>query len=92
VWNAARVLSDLFEADPGHVRDKTVLELGAGAALPSIVAALNGAKCACKSSVFYIYRSIHLAVSLYLSYSPISPSLYLFIYLYPTPMAHSVDR
>ena len=45
VWNAARVISDYIEADPRHVRGKCVLELGAGAGLPSIVAALNGAQC-----------------------------------------------
>lgn len=45
MWNAARVLSEYIDAEPEHVRDKNVLELGAGAALPSIVAALNGARC-----------------------------------------------
>lgn len=44
LWNGARVISDLFEADPATVAGRTVLELGAGAGLPSIVAALLGAR------------------------------------------------
>ena len=55
MWNAARVLSDYIEAEPEHVRDQNVLELGAGAALPSIVAALNGARC--ESSINVASRS-----------------------------------
>ncbi|KAJ4418273.1 Protein N-terminal and lysine N-methyltransferase efm7 [Gnomoniopsis sp. IMI 355080] len=44
LWNGARVISDYFETNPDVVRGKTVLELGAGAGLPSIVAAVLGAK------------------------------------------------
>lgn len=44
VWNAAKVLGEMLEADPSLVQGKTVLELGAGCALPSLLAALNGAK------------------------------------------------
>lgn len=43
LWNAARVLADLIDANPDWVKSKAVLELGAGAALPSLIAALNGA-------------------------------------------------
>lgn len=43
LWNGARVISDWFEANPAAVRGRTVLELGAGAALPGIVAAVLGA-------------------------------------------------
>jgi nicotinamide N-methyltransferase len=45
VWNAGRVMADYIEGNPAIVLGKSVLELGAGAALPAIVAALNGAKC-----------------------------------------------
>jgi len=44
VWNAAKVLGEMLELDPSLVWGKTVLELGAGCALPSLLAALNGAK------------------------------------------------
>lgn len=44
LWNGARVVAAHFEADPALVRGRTVLELGAGAALPSIVAAVLGAR------------------------------------------------
>ncbi|CAN8097895.1 unnamed protein product [Discula destructiva] len=44
LWNGARVISDYFQVNPDVVRGKTVLELGAGAGLPSIVAAVQGAK------------------------------------------------
>ncbi|TPX18888.1 uncharacterized protein E0L32_011440 [Thyridium curvatum] len=45
LWNGSRVLADYFEADPaGTVRGRTVLELGAGAGLPSLVAAVLGAR------------------------------------------------
>ncbi|KAI9783757.1 MAG: nicotinamide n-methyltransferase [Candelina submexicana] len=45
LWNAGRVISDYIE---GHaedfVRAKNILELGAGAGLPSLVCALHGAQ------------------------------------------------
>lgn len=44
LWNGSRVISEYFETNPNVVRGKTVLELGAGAGLPSIVAAVLGAK------------------------------------------------
>ncbi|KAJ0109985.1 nicotinamide n-methyltransferase [Diaporthe amygdali] len=45
LWNGSRVAAQYFEADPaGTVRDRTVLELGAGAGLPSLVAAALGAR------------------------------------------------
>lgn len=43
LWNASLVLADMMDAGELDVRGKTTLELGAGAALPSLVAALNGA-------------------------------------------------
>lgn len=43
LWNGSRVVAAHFEADPSLVRGRTVLELGAGAGLPSIVAATLGA-------------------------------------------------
>lgn len=44
LWNGSRVISEYLEAHPGEVRGKTVLELGAGAGLPSLVSAVLGAK------------------------------------------------
>lgn len=44
LWNGARVLSDFFQAHPDVVQGKTVLELGAAAGLPSIMAAVLGAE------------------------------------------------
>lgn len=44
LWNGARVVADLFDADPSVVAGRSVLELGAGAGLPSLVAALLGAR------------------------------------------------
>lgn len=43
IYNAARVLADLFDEGTLDMREKSVVELGAGAGLPAIVAALNGA-------------------------------------------------
>ncbi|KAG8170010.1 hypothetical protein KVR01_000755 [Diaporthe batatas] len=45
LWNGARVAAQYFEADPAAtVAGRTVLELGAGAGLPSLVAAALGAR------------------------------------------------
>lgn len=44
LWNGSRVVSDYFEADPTRVKGRTVLELGAGAGLPSLTAGILGAK------------------------------------------------
>ncbi|KAK4100565.1 nicotinamide N-methyltransferase-like protein [Parathielavia hyrcaniae] len=44
LWNGSRVVASHFESHPRLVRGRTVLELGAGAGLPSIVAAALGAK------------------------------------------------
>ncbi|PSR76836.1 hypothetical protein BD289DRAFT_378443 [Coniella lustricola] len=41
LWNGSRVISDWYEDE---IKGKTVLELGAGAGLPSIMAAVLGAK------------------------------------------------
>ncbi|KAH7325216.1 hypothetical protein B0J17DRAFT_701536 [Rhizoctonia solani] len=44
LWNAAIVLADFLDLNSSELcQDKTVLELGAGGALPSLVAALCGA-------------------------------------------------
>ena len=43
LWNGSRIISDYFESNLSEIKDKTVLELGAGAGLPSIVAAVLGA-------------------------------------------------
>lgn len=44
LWNGAKIVSDYFEDDPSRVKGKTVLELGAAAGLPSLVAGILGAK------------------------------------------------
>ncbi|KAJ0145528.1 Protein N-methyltransferase NNT1 [Colletotrichum tanaceti] len=44
LWNGSRVVSNYFEADPTRVKGRTVLELGAGAGLPSLTAGILGAK------------------------------------------------
>ncbi|KAH3759171.1 nicotinamide nmethyltransferase [Pelomyxa schiedti] len=44
LWNAGISLSDFLESDPAIIRAKSVLELGAGGGLPSIICALEGAK------------------------------------------------
>lgn len=44
LWNGARAAAAHFEAHPGEVAGRTVLELGAGAGLPSLVAAALGAR------------------------------------------------
>lgn len=43
LWNASKVFASLFDKTPSLVKNKYILELGAGGALPSLVAALNGA-------------------------------------------------
>ena len=43
LWNAGVVMGRMCDADPSIVADKTILELGAGAAVPSIIAATLGA-------------------------------------------------
>lgn len=43
LWNAARFLASLIDSGALDMRGKCVLELGAGAGLPSLLAALNGA-------------------------------------------------
>ncbi|QPG94465.1 Protein N-terminal and lysine N-methyltransferase efm7 [Epichloe festucae Fl1] len=44
LWNGAKLVSDYFERVPSRVRGRSVLELGAGAALPSLVAGILGAE------------------------------------------------
>jgi nicotinamide N-methyltransferase len=44
LYNASVSLAHLFDRQPELVRGKRVLELGAGAALPALVALLNGAR------------------------------------------------
>ncbi|KAH6719227.1 hypothetical protein BKA61DRAFT_272898 [Leptodontidium sp. MPI-SDFR-AT-0119] len=44
LWNAGRLISTYLEKNPSLIKDKTVLELGAGAGLPSLVCTVLGAK------------------------------------------------
>ncbi|TVY52387.1 Protein N-terminal and lysine N-methyltransferase efm7, partial [Lachnellula cervina] len=44
LWQAGRIISTYLEATPSLIASKTVLELGAGAGLPSLVCAVLGAE------------------------------------------------
>jgi nicotinamide N-methyltransferase len=44
LWNAGRLISTYFEKNPSLIKDKTVLELGAGAGLPSLVCGMLEAR------------------------------------------------
>lgn len=44
IWPGSRVLADFLSENSSLFTDKTVLELGAGAALPSLVALRLGAR------------------------------------------------
>lgn len=44
IYNAARVMTDMIDCNEINVKNMKCLELGAGAGLPSIIAALNEAK------------------------------------------------
>lgn len=44
LWNGAKFIADYFEEEPARVRGKAVLELGAAAGLPSLVAGILGAR------------------------------------------------
>jgi nicotinamide N-methyltransferase len=44
LWNAGRLISTYLENNPSLITSKTVLELGAGAGLPSLVCGVLGAK------------------------------------------------
>ena len=44
LWNASKVLADYLDSLPDLVEGKRILELGAGGALPSFIAACNGAE------------------------------------------------
>ena len=44
LWSAGKVLANYLDSNPDLYKDKNVLELGAAAALPSIICALNGAR------------------------------------------------
>jgi nicotinamide N-methyltransferase len=45
LWQGGRTVADYLESNRDrYVQDRTVLELGAGAGLPSLVCAINGAK------------------------------------------------
>jgi len=45
LWNASVVVADMVDLQEIDVKDKSVLELGAGAALPSLLAGICGARC-----------------------------------------------
>jgi len=44
LWNASTVMADYLDEKGEELRGKSVLELGAGAGLPSIIASMNNAK------------------------------------------------
>ncbi|KAG2226705.1 hypothetical protein INT45_001052 [Circinella minor] len=43
LWNASKIFASFFDKNPEICQNKTILELGAGGALPSLIAAANGA-------------------------------------------------
>ena len=43
IWNAGMSMANFFDSNPSLVENKRVLELGAAAALPSLICALNSA-------------------------------------------------
>lgn len=47
IWPAAQVLSQFLLAHPQYTREKSVLEIGAGLGLPSLIAARNAASVLC---------------------------------------------
>jgi nicotinamide N-methyltransferase len=55
LWNAAKVFANWMDSHPEHSLNKTVLELGAGAALPGFVAAVNGAS---KVNTFFFCSTV----------------------------------
>ena len=60
LWNAGRILARYIEENPLVVKGKTVLELGAGAGLPGVVAGISGAEKVCVSNIttpflFYLW-------------------------------------
>jgi EEF1A N-terminal glycine/lysine methyltransferase len=59
LWNASKVLADYFDLNPELVRGKRVLELGAGGALPSFIAACNGAEKVFTSGLFLTLGGYH---------------------------------
>ena len=59
LWNAAKVFANWMDIHPEHSLGKNVLELGAGAALPSFVAAVNGAS-KVKNNTHYCPLNYHL--------------------------------
>jgi predicted nicotinamide N-methyase len=59
-WNAAKCFADYLDENPELCNGKSVLELGAGGALPSIISILNGAK-RVVCSVLVIEYSLTLA-------------------------------
>ncbi|CAO3650620.1 unnamed protein product [Cunninghamella blakesleeana] len=44
LWNASKVFASLFDEYPDLVKNKTILELGAGGALPSLIASIHQPK------------------------------------------------
>lgn len=73
-WNAARCFASYLDATAEHLCvGKNVLELGAGGALPGIMAALLGARKVCGTSLC-AYRFLNLAPKVVLTDYP-DPSL-----------------
>lgn len=60
LWNGARAVSKLFESDPSLVAGRTVLELGAGAGLPSLVCGVLG----CRRAVLTDYPDVDIVANM----------------------------
>lgn len=52
------MLAHFFDTNKDLVKDKTVLELGAAAALPSFISAINDAKKVCLSVKNYLRKMV----------------------------------
>lgn len=57
LWNAAKVFANWMDDHPQYTVGKNVLEIGAGAALPSFVAAVNGASKV--NTIFALFFLVH---------------------------------
>jgi nicotinamide N-methyltransferase len=58
LWNAGIVMGQYFEEHPDLVCGKTTLELGAGAAVPSLIASLLGSAMVPQKSIRFLNQRL----------------------------------